>query len=509
MSFAYALLALNLIASRQAPLGVQLHIRLTAPISSYGSRAGDPISAVLIAPVVFSTPTADAARAPGDQVLLPAGSLISGTLKSVQRVGLGIVHENAALDLEFNRVTLANGERLPLSARVQEVDTGRERVARDGSIRGVRPTGSLSYRAGGYIRTALQSEIHAALAVWAIRTLLVQVPEPELYYPAGVELTLSLIQPLYAPRAEAPVAVEPWSSQDRARMDAVVAAMPLRTHTFNLNRPARNRPADLTNLLFLGSREDLTAAFEAAGWIPPDSANLRTNIRRIRAVADGRGDNAAPMSTLLVEDSKPDMAWQKGFNDVSKRHHIRIWKQPETWQGRETWIAAATRDVDFAYLRPGRAMTHKIDENIDEERDKVVNDLLFTNCVDLVDWSERTDVPTVSRNATGDPMRTDARLAIVGLRECSAPRSMSQGETPARRPRGSGLQRFARREILSLRNDLLRENIYWRSYEGIRWVVATIRGRRERTQDVPPAYPSTYELGLSSSRSRAFRDMLE
>ena len=71
------------------------------------------------------------------------------------------------------------------------------------------------------------------------------------------------------------------------------------------------------------------------------------------------------------------------------------------------------------------------------------------------------------------------------------------------------MQRFARREILSLRSDLLRENLYWRSYEGIRWMVAAIRGRRERAEDDRPAYPSTYELGLSSRRSRAVRDMLE
>lgn len=513
MSFAYALLALNLIASRQAPVGASLHIRLTTPVSSYGSRAGNPVNAVLIAPVVFtpgSPGTGANAGAPGEQTILPAGSLLSGTVKSVQRVGLGIIHENAALDLEFNSVTLPDGDRLPLSARVQEVDTGRERVSRDGSIRGVRPTSSLSYRTGGYIRTALQWEIHAAIAVWAIKTLLVQVPEPELYYPAGVELTLVLTRPLLTPLMDAaePVA-EAWSGPERASMDAVVAAMPLRTHTFNSNRPAQNRPSDMTNLLFIGSREDLTAAFEAAGWTAPDSASLRTNIRRIRAVADGRGDTTAPMSMLLIEDTKPDMSWQKGFNDVSKRHHIRIWKQPETWHGRETWIAAATRDVDFAYLRPGRAMTHKIDENIDEERDKVVNDLVFTTCVDLVDWSERMDVPTLTRNATGDPMRTDTRLAIVGLRECRAPLSMRQDDGPALSRHGSGLQRFTRREILSLRSDLLRENLYWRTYEGIRWMVAAIQERRARREAVRPVHPSTYDLDLRRSRSRTVREMLQ
>ena len=52
MSFAYALLAFNLLATRQVPPGTQLHIRLTTPVGSYASRAGDAVDAVLIAPVV-------------------------------------------------------------------------------------------------------------------------------------------------------------------------------------------------------------------------------------------------------------------------------------------------------------------------------------------------------------------------------------------------------------------------------------------------------------------------
>src|SRR6266478_12376 len=81
MSFAYALLALNLLATRQVPPGTQLHIRLLTAIGSYASRAGDPVSAVLIAPVLSN-----------GQVILPEGSLLSGTIKSVQRVGLGFIH---------------------------------------------------------------------------------------------------------------------------------------------------------------------------------------------------------------------------------------------------------------------------------------------------------------------------------------------------------------------------------------------------------------------------------
>jgi hypothetical protein len=252
----------------------------------------------------------------------------------------------------------------------------------------------------------------------------------------------------------------------------------------------------------------LTTAFEAAGWTPPDKPSLRVNIRRIRAVADGHGDNSAPMSLLVVDDNEPDMSWQKGFNDVSKRHHIRIWRQSETWNGRDIWIGAATRDVDFAYLRPGRAVTHKIDENIDDERDKVVNDLVFASCVDMADSSVRMDAPSWTRNATGDPMKTDGRLAILELNGCGLLQPVQLEKNHALPAHGPWAQRFVRREILSFRSDLLRENLYWRSYEGIRWMALAIRDRRQSVAEVRAAHPSTYQLGLRH-RSRSFLEMLQ
>jgi hypothetical protein len=466
MSFAYALLALNLLATRQLPPGAQLHIRLTTPISSYASHTGDRVNAVLIAPVVSN----------GDTVF-PAGSLVSGKLKSVQKVGFGLVHELAGFDMEFSGITTPDGQRFSLAARVQEVENARERLTREGGIRGDRPTGSLAYRTGGYIRAAITWDIHAALAVWAVKTLLLQVPEPEIYYPAGVELTLALAAPMWAPEPQ-PLSRPSLAGEDRARMEALLAVVPMRTYA-----AYSNRPSDLTNVMFIGSRDDIAAAFEAAGWIEPRQASLRTHIRSIRAVADGHGDSTAPMSDLLVEDQKADMSWQKSFNDLSKRHHIRIWKQPTTWNGRQVWIGAATHDVDFAFWRKGTAMTHKIAANVDDERDKVVNDLLFTSCASVLDTPERIEIPQFTRNATGDPMQTDTRIAILQVNECAAPASSLQFTNPALPLHGNKLQRFARREILSLRSDVIRENLYWRSYEGVRWMVTAYRGRGGRAQD--------------------------
>jgi hypothetical protein len=202
------------------------------------------------------------------------------------------------------------------------------------------------------------------------------------------------------------------------------------------------------------------------------------------------------MSSMQVNNAEPDMAWEKSFNDASKRDHIRMWKQSETWQGRDLWVAAATRDIDFAYFRPNQRMTHQIERDVDQERDKVTGDLSFTACVDAVDSLDRSNVPKAARNATGDFMTTDGRLAVLRMNDCVSPRSTPTEDESALPLHGNKVQRFARREVLSFRNDLLRENIYYRAYEGTRWLIeaAIRRHRRHLTEpEYTPAPPVLLE----------------
>jgi hypothetical protein len=458
----YLLFSINLLAIRQVPAGTPLHIRLTTTVGSYASRVGAPVGALLIAPVML-----------GGKVVLPAGSIVSGTVKMVARVGFGIRHETAALDLKFNRVTLPNGALIPVSAQVAEVDNAREHVTCNGRIQALRATDSGCYRISGYVRSLLlRCELHAAIAEWLIKSLAVKVPEPEIYFPAGSELTLTLSAPLLAipsSGAEPIVAGLPDSERDDLRRIAV--AMPDRTYA-----SALRRSSDLTNVLLIGSHHQIAAAFTAAGWAEARPSSFGRRVRWLRAVGERQAFGAAPMSSLLLNGAEPDMSWEKGFNDVSKRHHIRVWKQPGGWNGQELWIGAATRDINFAYLRPGRPFTHEIATDVDLERDKIAYDLAFTSCASILDWAERPEVPRVTQNATGDAMTTDTGLVTLRLNDCSAPRLSTETVDAAPVPmHGSKLQRFVRREILSARSDLLRRNWYYRSYEAVWYIVTSAR----------------------------------
>jgi LssY-like putative type I secretion system component LssY len=457
-----------LLGGREIPAGTHLEIRLTTPVGTYASKVGAPVSAVLTAAVMDDR-----------DVLLPAGSTLCGEVKAVRRVGLGIVHETSAIRIEFNRITLPDSTVYPISARVMEVDNARERVGRDGLISAERSTGSLSNRAAGYVRMAVGLNLHAQLGLWAVKTLLVDVPEPEIYYPAGVDLTLLLTEPVTVEaREETDDIARRLTDEELATLEEIVASIPERT----ANRS--HHASDVINVMLLGSREQLSAAFLAAGWSETAPATFRSHLRNVGAVLGNTGNRIAPMSTLLLDGETADMMWQKGLNDVGKRHHIRIWKRSETWNGQEIWMGAATHDVDYAFLRPGMLVTHRIAQDIDRERDKVVHDLEFESSVDMADWIERPEVSRELHNATGDRMTTDGRLAVVRVMTRPTAR-LTLGLLPDALPRhGKMMERFARREILSMRNELIRNNSYWRSYEAIRWAVTAARKHQESGVEV-------------------------
>src|ERR1035438_546382 len=102
---------LNSLPASQVPAGTQIQIRLTGTVGSYASTAGTPLGAVLIAPVMVD-----------GESILPAGTVVSGRVRRAIRVGLGIRHETASLDLEFNELTLPDGARQALEARGTEGD---------------------------------------------------------------------------------------------------------------------------------------------------------------------------------------------------------------------------------------------------------------------------------------------------------------------------------------------------------------------------------------------------
>jgi hypothetical protein len=457
-----------------------IEVRLITPLSSYSSKAGDPLEALVATPLCGA-----------GGWTLPDGTVARGSVKHVHKVGIGLVHETARLELEFRELRLPDGRIIPLEARLTGVDNARERVDRRGAIRGVRATAALSNRFGA--RLALEVLEHPAplIPLFVLTSGLLRFPEPEIVYGSGTEMYLEArLPPLDAiSRCAMP---QPASLAGLRRM---VGAVPMWSYS-----KRQTQPLDPVTLFFVGSPSELARAFRAAGWTGSRDNSVSAGLLAIRAIAEDRAYSDAPMRTLLLDGAEPDFSFQKALNTFSKRHHLRIWNRPGTWEGRAVWASAATQDIGAIFsLRPF-GVTHEIENDVDFERDKVVSDLVYTGCVDSLAYVPRETPLRASGRGYRRGINTDSRVAVVVLNGCEAPR-WSAGELRASvLPRNPGAAtRCLRRFVLSARNHFLRDNLYWRSAEAARLGVRAIRHWSEQRDDERRAQSRTAEAASATA----------
>jgi hypothetical protein len=431
----------------EVPAGALLELRLLQEVNSYSSRPGSSVQGVLVAPLLV-----------GGQVAIPAGAKLSGTVSSVHRVGFGLLRERANLLLDFHTMELPDGQRLPLQSRLVEVENAREWPNKSGRLIGIRSTRTPGHRAAGFLTgLAAVDPISLAFTTAAFAAVL-RFSEPEIQLTVGSELLLRLEAPLQLQAASFPQT--PTLSQDEASRDALaklVRGLPFETAT-----ESTGKPADLTNLVFLGSREALDRAFAAAGWVQSDSLSAATRYRTLRSMVENQSYPSAPMTTLLLDGRVPYRMLSKTLNTFYRRHHIRIYGQEQSFGGLPVFSGAATHDIEVGFSMELKGWLHLIDEAIDNERSKVLNDLVFTGCVDAVESVERPWVSNLARNATGQMISTDGQVFAIRLNDCLAPRLASESVAP---PPGAYRPpmpvRVLRQILLTAKNDVLRGNLIW------------------------------------------------
>jgi hypothetical protein len=369
--------------------GTQLEIRLKTKVASNGSKAGEAVEATLIQPVVVD-----------GAIVVPAGVAVEGRVKSATAIAKP--GDRASLELEFVKLGGA-----AIDAKVTAVDNARESVDESGEITGILESETLTAHIDRGIASVSKKYSRLGGFLDVVKSAMFQEPDPEIVYDAGVEMTLKLAKAAeWTGGAGAQPAITAISPADE--LYSMVNSQPWRTTT-----EGTSTPSDLTNLMFLGSEEQLTAAFEAAGWSSAAQLNAVSKIEVVRAVAESRGYKEAPVSVLMLDERKPDLVFQKQNNTFAKRHHLRIWRRPGSFEGRAIWVCAATHDTGIEFSPEKRTFIHRIDPQIDRERAKVAGDLALTGRVKAMSLVERPEAPQHSQNATGDTLETDGRMAVL------------------------------------------------------------------------------------------------
>ena len=374
------------------PAGTELYVRLKTPVSSNESKADQVVEAVTITPVLNQ-----------GKIVIPSGVAIKGRIAETKPAVKA--DERAALSLAFTEIGAVRAK-----TAVIDVDNARESVDTAGKIIGILASETLAARANqGISKVEQRNAGLAGILQVAKGAVLTGTPTGEIKYEPGVELKLKLVEPLTWQDAASEPALKPISNEQE--LGDLVNAQAFQTIAEN-----PPKPSDVTNLMFIGTEEQVKTAFEAAGWATARQKNTESILETVRAIAEVRGFKEAPMSVLLLDGRRSDLDFQKQNNTFAKRHHLRIWRRQDTFQERPVWVCSSTHDIGIEFSQENRTFIHVIDPQIDRERAKVVSDLLFAGRVQSLALVERPKVPRTSRNATGDAIETDGRMAVLVLK---------------------------------------------------------------------------------------------
>jgi hypothetical protein len=125
-----------------------------------------------------------------------------------------------------------------------------------------------------------------------------------------------------------------------------------------------------------------------------------------------------PMSVLYLYGRQQDysFAHAEPVRVAMSRNHLRVWKSPSVVDGRPLWCVAATHDIGFERDQRNNGVTHKIDPDIDAEREYVNDTLSGTGLVAQRAHVTPSQPLTEAKTATGGSFHSDGRILVLVLK---------------------------------------------------------------------------------------------
>jgi hypothetical protein len=176
---------------------------------------------------------------------------------------------------------------------------------------------------------------------------------------------------------------------------------------------------DMVNFLIIGSQNAMEKVFTTAGWVKVDANVKETVLNGFLASMSKESYLTMPMSPLYLFGRQQDYGWAHAepIAVVASRNHLRIWKASFEVNGQTLWVGAATHDVGIEKDQRNNGLTHKIDPNIDLERDYVEKTLTSTGLVAEVTHVLPKNPMQEAKTATGGSFHSNGQVLVLKLGE--------------------------------------------------------------------------------------------
>jgi hypothetical protein len=187
---------------------------------------------------------------------------------------------------------------------------------------------------------------------------------------------------------------------------------------------AEGREGDMLNLIFQAREEDLQEAFAQAGWLKVEKSK---RLIFWHLLWQRQHYTKLPMDRLYVFGRAQDYSYAlpDPLSIVARRHHLRIWKTGRAVDGVPLWVAAATHDVSIHLVKHKFRLFHRIDPNVDAERDFIAGNLSETKRLTREEYVNCPQPVSGAQTATGQDYYSDSRMLLLELHQ--GPTSMPAG----------------------------------------------------------------------------------
>jgi hypothetical protein len=184
----------------------------------------------------------------------------------------------------------------------------------------------------------------------------------------------------------------------------------------------QGNPGDMVNFLILGSEAAMQRVFTTAGWVKVDADVKDTVLHGLVESLSKESYLTMPMSQLYLFGRPQDYGWAHAepISVVKTRNHLRIWKAAFQVNGKTLWVGAATHDIGFERDQRNNGLTHKIDPDIDLERDYVEKTLTSTGLVTELTHFLPDNPMKEAKTATGGTFHSNGQVLILKVDESAA-----------------------------------------------------------------------------------------
>lgn len=199
----------------------------------------------------------------------------------------------------------------------------------------------------------------------------------------------------------------------RVSIDEILGRLPLRV------KGQDGASGDMVNFLVVGSREKMRAAMKTAHWVRADKDTTEAIVHAIQSTIAHEGYTEMPMSALYLFGRPQDYGFARALPIAvaNERHHFRLWEAPwKTADGQSVWVGAGTHDIGVERdISTGR-ISHRIDPEVDKERDYIAETLNDAGVVKETRYLLPNDPVLEATTATGGSFHSDGRILVIVLK---------------------------------------------------------------------------------------------